>query len=337
MQQSPLTILPPPLPRGDLIVRNSTGNTKLAVGSDKRVLMADSTASTGVKWGVYSFYDLYEVTSSNVDLNGVIADLKTFGIGADDIISFDQTPTNPYASTMQINRSANYTGGQAGWVNSALRINSAAAASTTSYEWTLCSVMYNSGPGQNVGIYGQGNRMATTALTTWAATLEARDHTETDSGSLVGVEVDVFANGANPNNNRIGVDVIAGKGVSTGAACEAYAGLRIASVFFSTDGYYRHGISVGDVNQTALNATYGITIKTNGTAGVIDHGTKNVGMYASGSYSESAYRMSTGSWFAFDDTNQIKMRYNAANNCIEFYNGSTRVATINMAGPDHAL
>lgn len=37
--------------KGDIYVRNGTGDTRLPVGLDTQVLLADSTASTGLKWG----------------------------------------------------------------------------------------------------------------------------------------------------------------------------------------------------------------------------------------------------------------------------------------------
>lgn len=42
--------LAPTTTKGDLIVRNGTGNVRLAVGTDTFALVADSTTATGVKW-----------------------------------------------------------------------------------------------------------------------------------------------------------------------------------------------------------------------------------------------------------------------------------------------
>jgi hypothetical protein len=42
--------LSPTTTKGDLIVRNGTGNVRLAVGTDTYALVADSTTATGVKW-----------------------------------------------------------------------------------------------------------------------------------------------------------------------------------------------------------------------------------------------------------------------------------------------
>jgi hypothetical protein len=46
--------LAPTTTKGDLIVRNGTVNTRLAVGTDTYVLTADSAAATGVKWAAAS-------------------------------------------------------------------------------------------------------------------------------------------------------------------------------------------------------------------------------------------------------------------------------------------
>jgi hypothetical protein len=42
--------LSPTTTKGDLIVRNGTGNVRLAVGTDTYALVADSTTAAGVKW-----------------------------------------------------------------------------------------------------------------------------------------------------------------------------------------------------------------------------------------------------------------------------------------------
>ena len=55
--------LAPTTTKGDLIVRNGTGNTRLAVGTNAYVLTADSTAATGVKWAA--------ATSSNITPQGL--------------------------------------------------------------------------------------------------------------------------------------------------------------------------------------------------------------------------------------------------------------------------
>jgi hypothetical protein len=46
--------LSPTTTKGDLIVRNGSSNTRLAVGTDAFVLTADSTAATGIKWAAAS-------------------------------------------------------------------------------------------------------------------------------------------------------------------------------------------------------------------------------------------------------------------------------------------
>ncbi len=46
--------LAPTTTKGDLVVNNGSGNTRLAVGTNTYVLTADSTAATGVKWAASS-------------------------------------------------------------------------------------------------------------------------------------------------------------------------------------------------------------------------------------------------------------------------------------------
>lgn len=221
------------------------------------------------------------------------------------------------------------TGGTAGYVNHGLYHKTTTGADEKSFEWGITGVLHNySLEGENTGIYAQGWKYASGP--TWAFVAEARDMTLGQNGALIAAEIDVFANGKNTANNRIGVDITAGKGVPTGEACEVYAGVRVASVNFSTDGYYRHGVLVGDTNQAPLNATHGVSINTNGVNGIRDNGAKTVGFHAAAAYTEAAFRMKAGDWFNFDQSGTIKMRYNATSKKIEFYNGSTLKHSIPM-------
>ena len=63
--------LAPTTTKGDLIVRNGTSNTRVAVGTDTYVLTADSTAATGVKWAAPSG------GSSNITAQGMWENAKT--------------------------------------------------------------------------------------------------------------------------------------------------------------------------------------------------------------------------------------------------------------------
>lgn len=138
--------------------------------------------------------------------------------------------TDDGTGTMYIGRTATNTGGSRGWVHSALRTETTTSPTSKNFEWTLLGIMNNnSAEGENVGVYGQGNKLA--AGPTWAGCFEARDKTGLGSptSGLVGIEVDVFANGKDRAGSpaRLGVDLVVGKGVPEGERCEVGSGFRV--------------------------------------------------------------------------------------------------------------
>lgn len=242
---------------------------------------------------------------------------------------FNQPSTvgHAFSHTVAVSRVADYTGGTAGWVNGGLYVQSFPSASTVSDEWAIIGTMQNSSSaGQNVGIYGQGWALTTTTGPTWGMTAEARDNTGGTSrtAATIGLEADIFANGADNNRNRIGINIVSGKGTGGGAASQAFAGLYVTSVNASSDGTYSNGIHVGNdplAGGSTLTATNGIRIVTTGTTGIWDSGSKTVGCYMGGSYSGSAFRMTSGAYFSYEDTDTIKSRYNSGTGAIEFNKG----------------
>lgn len=176
--------------------------------------------------------------------------------------------TNNSTGTMVINRQATNTGGTRGWVSSALRVNTLTAPTSKDFEWGICSVLdNNSAEGENVAVYGQGNRKANGP--TWAGVFEARDHTlqSNPQGGLVGIEVDVFANGTDANTRRIGVDLVVGKGVSTGARCEAAVGYRVGPQDGNSSlAYIKRGFqATGEVTDAVFDASQA-QVSANGSA-----------------------------------------------------------------------
>lgn len=137
------------------------------------------------------------------------------------------------AENIYFHRTANYAGGTAGFVNSVLRTQTDVTnvGSPSPYEWTLTSVMNNSSAtGQQVAIYGQGNRVLSTAGPTWAATFEARDQSGQSDPTVgfVSVEIDMRASGTDTNNARVGCDLVVTRyPVGSGAAMQSYCGYRV--------------------------------------------------------------------------------------------------------------
>jgi hypothetical protein len=145
-------------------------------------------------------------------------------------------------------------------------VHTAVSKNNTNFEWGLLSVMDNTADaGENVAVYGQGNRLG--AGPTWAGCFEARDKTGLANplSGLLGLEVDILANGTDVNNNRIGVDLVIGKGL-TGvgdAAPEAYAALRTGtSNGSSTVGEWLHALVVNSAKAV------GIRMRQTGAMGV---------------------------------------------------------------------
>jgi hypothetical protein len=198
------------------------------------------------------------------------------------------------------------SGGTAGFVNAASVARTTTGASETSFEWTTLSIMNNySAAGENVAFYGQGNKRAVGG--TWAGVFEARDFTQVNNpvGGLVGLEVDVFANGTDTGIERIGIDVVAGKGVSSGTLPTVGVGLRMGPVnATSTNGQYSNGI------QLLGNMTSGINLACSGTWGVYATGSLSVGVdLSNATTSTSAIRIKDGDNIAFDGSTTYKLTH----------------------------
>jgi hypothetical protein len=150
-------------------------------------------------------------------------------------------------ATQFIRRQANHSGGSASWVSAALNVRSDVTnAAATNAEFAVLGAVYNyANAGQNVGGYFQGNKYSTGP--TWGSVLEGRDKTGliNPTGALIGVEVDVFANGGDSNNTRVGVEITIGKNTALDTKCEASYGARVTSVFGdSTQGRVKRAFAV---------------------------------------------------------------------------------------------
>lgn len=270
--------------------------------------------------------------------NQVTINQDIFTVATDAMWRIQQSSSNPYSNTVMIERTPTYTGGTKTWVNSALYLKTTIPNNTATSEWGITSVMNNNGQGENVAGYFQGNRVTTTAATTWGAVIAANDQTGTSSGAIVGLELDVFSNGTTSLKNRIGIDIVTGKFTQQGSAADTYAGIRVGMVWGDiTQGNYHIGCTVGDPNLPAIPCGVGYIANTTGSVGFEDLGSKLVGFYAAGAYSQSAFRMSADQYFDFEATHAIKMKYNPSNGHIEIYNGGVVVRSIDMASGYKAL
>lgn len=251
-------------------------------------------------------------------------------------LSIDTTSPTAQSTSFYLRRTANYNGGPVGWVNSALFVDTTVSPGATSFEWGVTSRVNNyATAGENVGAYGQGNKFSTGP--TWGGVFEVCDMTNAatgpSTGGAVGLEVDVFGNGDDAYERRIGIDIVVGNaqkirngtnGVGKGVA---YDGIRIgAQGNDNSVGEFKYGINILSASQA------GIINQSSGVRGIYQTGTYAVGIDLSqATHTASAIRIKSGDWFAWDANNQIKARYNQSNGLIEFFNGDTRRGYINMA------
>jgi hypothetical protein len=201
-------------------------------------------------------------------------------------------------------------GGTVGYVNQAVYARTITGATETSFEWTNVAVMDNySAAGENVAVYGQGNRRSTGP--TWAMVAESRDFTQAANPSigLIGIEVNSFANDTDNNFQRISVDIVAGKGVDAGAKSVTGIGLRLAPLNGDkTLAMYGKGILLyGDMTE-------GINISSAGTRGIYftADAVNVVGIDLSlSTNSTSAIRIKNGDNIAFDASSLYRLRHNS--------------------------
>lgn len=226
-------------------------------------------------------------------------------------------------------RNANYTGGTGGaggFVNAGFRQDIDVQSTASANEWGILSVLQNySLTSEAVAIYGQGNKMSGGGLT-WAGVFEARDNVTLGNPTtgLVGIEVDIFANGGDVNNQRVGVDVVAGKGLPAGSTCRAAFGVRI-------------GPTNGDATSGGFDT--GVYIYGDTTRGIDVRGTCVVGIdFSNGALSGPAVRLATGQKISFDATDTYALKLNSG--VLQYTKNSTVLLgvsdsdnSLNISGP----
>ena len=252
-----------------------------------------------------------------------------------------KTATTPNQFTeIQLNKTFNYSGGTPGFVSSVQNVNASVSKNVTDFVWGIVSTLNNSADaGENVAIYGQGNRVANIGPI-WGGVFEARDLTNTDgTGKLgtVGIEVDVFTNGADVNNNRVGIDVVVSKGVPAGLAPIATVGVRVGSFLGNPlNGTWNFGFQAREcvsadflAQSTSYAAFQG---NGNNTFGFFLNGTHSVGLdMSTATITTKAIRIAAGQQIALSGNDAITIEYNTASNSILFKNVGVIKHTFSMS------
>lgn len=260
------------------------------------------------------------------------ADVKTALTSAN--LRLDYVAPDATSNSMYVTRDAQYTGGTPGWVNCALFLDTTVGSVTnhgaTSFEWGITSRLNNySDHGENVGGYLQGNKHANGP--TWGGCFEVNDHrnipTGPATGGTVGIEVDVWANDSDDHAQRIAIDVVGGKSVSTGAKAYVHAGLRIGPTFNNhTLAAFHNGVIISSAETASFVST------AIGETGVALQGTYTNAIDLSlSTNSASAIKIKSNDNIALSTDGAIKMVYNSVTGRIEFLNGSTGRGYINVA------
>lgn len=131
---------------------------------------------------------------------------------------------------VKFTRNSSYAGGTVGFVTPCVSVYANVGAADTNYEWAFLSVLNNSAiGGQNVAVYGQGNRQVSGAGPTWGGVMEVREvvPVTNPASGLIGLEVDNRSNGTDAAFNRVGIDVVAARYDTGGAATVCSWGVRV--------------------------------------------------------------------------------------------------------------
>jgi len=227
-------------------------------------------------------------------------------------------------ATLNIFRNPHYTGGPAG-VNAGLRVQTNVGANVTNFEWAILGIVNNSaavGAGQNVGVYGQGNKgtAGVRGGPTWGGAFEAHDRSglADPTDGLVGLEVDCFADGTDNTGTgrRLGLDVVVGTGVSS--KCFARYGIRVGPFNNdNTQGEFAHGLYLQNGFTTAL-IKY---VSVNATPAGID--------FSGGNISGPYMRMAQNQYISFDASDNTRLRWDTAGLALSGNAGANLIARIN--------
>jgi hypothetical protein len=201
-------------------------------------------------------------------------------------------------------------------------------------EWAISGEVDNSdntrtGAEGGTAISGVARKQAANTGIMFGGHFQVKDETAAaTTGGIVGVEINIQANGADTNANRIGLDLIA-KTYGAGTAGEFTAGLRIRNNSAVEGGKWTAGIVIQDGTQTTM---HGIDLENSpgtGTGyGMSDTGSKAVGIILGGTYGSAAIRIGSGESVAMEATANIKMNY--ASNVWGFFSSASERVGFDM-------
>jgi hypothetical protein len=240
-------------------------------------------------------------------------------------LSIKRSTTGPTDSTdVQVTRNANYVGGSGSSVNYALSATTTAQAGSLNFEWAGVFILNNNGTQadatQNVALAAKGHQLSSGI--TFGANISALSYNSQAQAGCIGLEIDLYANGADVNGVRLPLHVIYGPG-SFGGVGHVKDGIRIEQQAGGNGTIDRAAIYVdgdyltGMVFAGAPTVSAGAMISDNRTGANVTYGL-NLG----GTYSSAAIFLRDNKNVLWSSDQQTKTRYVSADNALEFFNGA---------------
>lgn len=165
-----------------------------------------------------------------------------------------QTPTlNDTYNVAVLRDVTGLTGGTAGFVNSALRVEATVGA-VTSFEWPfLAKITVNgAGAGEHVAGYFQAIKNANN--TVWSACTEIRDWVANPTTGTLGIELGIFVTGGDSSGLRHGLDISIGSADDGTGTNIVTSGVRIGpSKGEPARAQFVDGIQINGRGTTGLN------------------------------------------------------------------------------------
>lgn len=309
------------------VVYVPSGTYKVTVSPDKNKVFGPGIVMvSGVDAKIYPSYRSLPLAG------GIVTGQTQFNART---LFIDYNTTIPQ-STIQVSRNIIGSGGTPSQIGNAISVSSIVASEVTSAEWAITSVLdsyANSVPGGsagNVALVAQGNKYGSGPV--WGSNIMARDMTGLASGveGLFGLELNIAANEADTNLNRIGLYITGVRQLNQDALAEFSGAIKAVA---TVNTKFINGLWFQGSITTAIN------IESSGTTAIKSTGTNTYGIDLSGgTHTGAAIRIKSDEWIDLNPTANVRFKYNSTSGNIEFYYGATLIGHIvAVGGADHAL
>lgn len=266
-------------------------------------------------------------------------------------------------ATHQFDKVATHSGGNSGGAGGISRnvkvYTKIENPDDSNYEWGFLSEFdnyANHNGSQNLAAAAVSRKFGTGM--TWAFYSDIVDATDNPTTTTVNSERNIHSKSLDPNYRRVVDDIVC---FNNDTSKQNEVGVAIRVRMYNTNSKFRNGLEFA--GGTLFEKSQ-VLIRADGANGILfesGHTEKNINLNGQGSFGiffgsangntvginstvapfTQLIRMKSGQEIAFEETGQIKMKYDSSSKCIEFWNGATRYGYIKMApsigGADHEL